>query len=180
MPLIAELSYEACMARCIGTQKYQFMSTHRCCRLLSLRKMLNVCRCDCLMSVNATFQESVGRFQCYLGCSLVLWSNCEKNVKFSPNFRSREWHGDRCLTPLPPHKIYSCPRPQPIPAPFAAFCPHPRPVAVIPIVAALPWLSCPLPRYYSTIFWIFSRSRGYYRGNRCITVVAVTVSFCIL
>ena len=41
---------------------------------------------------------------------------------------TRELHGDRCLTPLPPRKIYSCPRPQSVPAPFAAFCPHPRPV----------------------------------------------------
>jgi len=47
-------------------------------------------------------------------------------------------------------------------------------VAVIPIAAALPWLPSPLPRYYCTIFWIFSCSRGYYRG---ITAVAVTMSF---
>ena len=50
-------------------------------------------------------------------------------------------------------------------------------MAVIPITAALPWLPSPLPRYYRTIFWICSRSRGYYRGNRGITAVAVTVSF---
>jgi len=45
------------------------------------------------------------------------------------------------------------------------------------ITATIPWLPSPLPRYYRTIFWIFSRSRGYYRGNRGITVVAITVSF---
>ena len=52
----------------------------------------------------------------------------------------REWHGDRCLTPLPPRKIYSCPHPQPVPAPFAAFYPHPRPVTVlfVPIPTPLP------------------------------------------
>ena len=64
--------------------------------------------------------------------------------------RSREWHGNRCLTPLPPRKIYSCPRPQPVPAPFAAFCPHPRPVTarVVPIPTPLPYFLSPsLPRY---------------------------------
>jgi len=47
-----------------------------------------------------------------------------------------------------------------------------------PITMALPWLCSLLPRSCRTIFWIFSRSRRYYRGNLGITTVPVTVSYC--
>jgi len=83
-----------------------------------------------------------------------------------PPWHVREWHGDRCLTQLPPRKIYSCPRRQPVPAPFAAFCPHPHPVItarVVPIPTPLPQShankNTPFPDLEKTmdIFWHFVR-----------------------
>ena len=64
---------------------------------------------------------------------------------------SREWHGDRCLTPFPPRKIYSCPRPQPVPAPFAALCPHPHPVTAHVIPTPLPYFLSPSQPCYRRV-----------------------------
>ena len=61
--------------------------------------------------------------------------------KFALVVHGREWHGDRCLTSLPPRKIYSCPGSpspthsrtfccilSPSPPRYRTFCPHPHPV----------------------------------------------------
>ena len=64
-----------------------------------------------------------------------------------------------------PQNMYSCPRPQPVPAPFAAFCPHPRPVSARVVPIPTPLLqsrankNTPFPGMEKTIdiFWHFVR-----------------------
>ena len=40
---------------------------------------------------------------------------------------TREWHGDRLLTPLPPRTVCLSPHPHPVPTPFSTCSPHPHP-----------------------------------------------------
>jgi len=101
----------------------------------------------------------------FYGCVLHIYAY--NYCKWKPkNMQTREWHGDRCLTPLLLRKICSCPRPQPVPSPFAAFCPHPRRVTarVIPIPTPLPQsranknTSFPgVEKTMDIIFWHFVR-----------------------
>ena len=49
------------------------------------------------------------------------------------------------MTPLPPHKIYPCPHPQPVPTPFSGYCPHPHP---------LPRVLSPSPPHYRNVVWM--------------------------
>jgi len=113
-------------------------------------------------------------------------------VKFCKFVGSREWHGVRCLTPLPPRKIYSCTRRQPVLAPFASFCPHPRPVTVlfVPIHTPLPQ-SCAnkntpftgvektmdifwhFVRMFSDFIWIYVNSFYFLHFVRNVTVLLI-------
>ena len=54
--------------------------------------------------------------------------------------------GERCLTPLPPRKIYRCPRSRT----FCCILSHPRPITarVVPIPTPLPYFLSPSPPRY--------------------------------
>jgi len=57
------------------------------------------------------------------------------------------------LDPITAPQLYYCTRPQSVPAPLAAFCPHPRPVTarVVPIPTPLQYFLSPSPPRYHRV-----------------------------